>query len=122
MCMQLRCCGCGGGYGCGRWLRGDYVDGDACNGSCGGCSSGYDDVFRMCRRLQANGFSRVICCDSIGPIGDGSARSKGQVCDDSFAKGQSYDVVALMNVIDRCHDPSQVRYSTDCVWWWWWWL
>ncbi len=55
---------------------------------------------RMCRRLQSKGFSRVICCDSIGPS------------DDLFAKGEVYDVVSLMNIVDRCHDPAQVQRMT----------
>ena len=68
----------------------------------------------MCRRLRARGFPRVICCDSIGVKGQVGAtkgqvfNAKGQVCDDAFANGQVYDVVALMNILDRCHEPLQV--------------
>ena len=68
----------------------------------------------MCRRLRARGFPRVICCDSIGVKGQVGAtkgqvfNAKGQVCDDAFARGQVYDVVALMNILDRCHEPLQV--------------
>jgi SAM-dependent methyltransferase len=62
----------------------------------------------MCRRLQTKGFSRVICCNSIGSNGHFVAHSKSQLYADAFAKGQVYDVVALMNLLDRCHEPAQL--------------
>ncbi len=62
----------------------------------------------MCRRLRKKGFSRVICCDSISSNGHFSANSNSQLHADAFAKGQVYDVVALMNLVDRCHEPAQL--------------
>jgi hypothetical protein len=46
----------------------------------------------------------VICCDSISS----NYSANGQVPDATFSKSQVYDVVAVMNVVDRCHEPAQV--------------
>jgi hypothetical protein len=63
----------------------------------------------MCRRLQKKGFSRVICCKDISAKSHALDDVDSQLCGNSFETGQAYDVVSLMNVLDRCHEPLQVR-------------
>ncbi len=63
-------------------------------------------LLQTCGRLDISTF--LIFSVSIIQMLQCSHCANGQVPDATFSKSQKYDVVSVMNVVDRCHEPAQV--------------